>query len=138
MSEVKWEDVTFECLREGDEVEYLNTGEHQEHRYWGKVLAKYDDNMHLEGDWHLVKSSWKHIGVKGHIRRKVVPVRFPTQAGAVISFKDGDGVVTVYVRVDSPTFGGLWVEATSGERYDEWEIELIQSNSTLTVIADGT
>jgi hypothetical protein len=140
-TEVKWEDVTFEDLREGDEVEYLNTGEHQEHRYWGKVLAKYADNMHLEGDWHLVKSSWKHIGDKGHIRRKVAPIKFPTRTGAVISFayRNGDTEqVTTYVRADNRDTGYFWVETTSGERYAEWEVELVQSNATLTVISDGS
>jgi hypothetical protein len=140
-TEVKWEDVTFEDLREGDEVEYLNTGEHQEHRFWGKVLAKYADNMHLEGDWHLVKSSWKHIGDKGHIRRKVAPIKFPTRTGAVISFayRNGDTEqVTTYVRADNRDTGYFWVETTSGERYAEWEVELVQSNATLTVISDGS
>jgi hypothetical protein len=140
-TEVKWEDVTFEDLREGDEVEYLNTGEHQEHRFWGKVLAKYADIMHLEGDWHLVKSSWKHIGDKGHIRRKVAPIKFPTRTGAVISFayRNGDTEqVTTYVRADNRDTGYFWVETTSGERYAEWEVELVQSNATLTVISDGS
>jgi hypothetical protein len=140
-TEVKWEDVTFEDLREGDEVEYLNTGEHQEHRFWGKVLAKYADNIHLEGDWHLVKSSWKHIGDKGHIRRKVAPIKFPTRTGAVISFayRNGDTEqVTTYVRADNRDTGYFWVETTSGERYAEWEVELVQSNATLTVISDGS
>lgn len=135
-TEVKWEDVTFEHLREGDEVEYLNTGEHQEHRYWGKVLAKYADNMHLEGDWHLVKSSWKHIGDKGHIRRKVVAFVYPEKIGAVVKFS-GTERETTYVRVLSERNGYVWIETSTGDHYAEWEIELLHSNDNPVVVATG-
>lgn len=137
-TEVEWEDVTFEDLRIGDEIEYINRGVNREFKYWGKVIDKGIDSFHMEGDWQILKSTWNQIkDGKGYIRRKVVEFKLPEKVGSVVKFPRTNSETT-YVRVQQGTSNGeFWVETGTGERYASWEIELLHSNDRVVVVSEG-
>lgn len=136
-TEVEWEDVTYDELRVGDDIEYVNLGVNREFKYWGKVLNMDMDSFRIEGDWHILKSTWNQIqNGKGYIRRKVVEFQLPENVGAVVKFLWTDSDST-YVRAESGTVGEVWIETNTGDRYATWEIELLHCNHRVEVISTG-
>lgn len=138
MTEIEWEDVTFEDLRIGDMVEYITRGSNREFKYWGKVLEKSSVYIfRVEGDWSLLASSWDQIkDGKGHIRRKVVEFELPHKIGAVVKYTGRDGETT-FVRVRLGPHGDSWVQTSTGDYYASWEIDLLHSKHRVEVISTG-
>lgn len=149
-TEVEWEELdSLDQLKLDDEVEYKCLGSNREYRYWGKVIDIQRNLsggtgeislVRLEGDWTLVPSSFNAYDTKNLVTRKVVPLKFPTEAGSVITYGYRDDTLdaVTYVRIDDRADKAVWVMASNGERWAEWELELIHNNDTLTVVSDGS
>jgi len=144
--EVKWEELdSLDSIKVGDELEYTVKGPNFESRNWGKVTRVSDVHgtlVYVEGDWHLVDKSLSVHDQRVLLKRKVVSPTYPTKIGAVIAYERsvGDGILEVvtYVRIDDRADNAVWVKASNGERWAEWEIELIHSDETMVVVSDGT
>lgn len=141
----EWEELdSLDTVKVGDELEYTAKGSNMEHRCWGKVYKISDSHgtvVHVEGDWHLVDESLSVPDREVLLKRKVVVPAFPTKSGAVIAYERGlrDGTLEIitYVRVGDRADKACWIKASTGERWAEWEMELIHPNDTLTIVSDG-
>lgn len=136
--EVKWEDVTFDELREGDEIEYVITEEFSQYRYWGTVGHKDGHSTYKVADWYLDSVADKKVarGV-ATLKRKVVEFEWPEKIGSCVETSK-DGEIRHYVRVYEK--GHLvveWVHAETGDQFATWELELLTAGYRNTVISDG-
>lgn len=141
-TEVEWEEITdIADLKVGDEIEYIVSSNYYESRHWGKVTYINGVAAHTD-DWHVTPASLNPKGFVASLKRKVVDPVYPTEVGSVIAYErevvNGLVDVVTYVRINDRADKAVWVKASNGERWAEWELELIHVHDTLTVVSDGT